>query len=332
MKFQRYLLLSVILLNVLFITDLCLGSYGISLRDLTDFVQGKGSENVAVVLLEIRLPRVLTALLAGASLAAGGAVMQSVFSNDLVAPEILGVSSGASLGATFGIMLGISTLLVSFMAFAGGLLAVFLTVTIASLVSRNESNTLLIMVLCGIVVSAFFSALVELICTFGSDNSQVMSILFFLFGSFSRVNSGDVLQLMCFTLIPLVLLWFMSYHLDVMSLGEEEARRQGQATGKVRITAVALTTLMCAALISHTGIIGWVGLIVPHAVRFMLGSSHRILIPGSALAGGIALLAVDILCRFWTSYEVPAGIVTSIIGAPVFVLILRGTMRRRRDA
>ncbi len=332
MKKTSIILVFLVLLLVAIALDLCIGSYHVSLSDFINFVLGHGTQDVSLILFDIRLPRVLTAVLAGATLSMSGAVMQSVFNNDLVSPDILGVSSGAACGASIGIVLGFSSFFISTFAFLGGLLAVFLTLGIAIIVCRNIQSSLLIMVLAGIVVSAFFSGIVELSCTFNTNTSHVMSILFFLFGSFSKVTMSDLTWIITIFVISSVILWLMSYALDVLSLGEEEARCQGVPVFIVRNTAIMLATLMCASLIAKTGIIGWIGLVVPHAARFIIGTSHRLLIPTSALLGAITLVIIDVISRTLFSYEIPVGIITSIIGAPVFVLILSRSIRSKKDA
>lgn len=325
------LLLSVILILVSLI-DLKVGSYYISFSDLWDFLTKKSSDEVNLVLFDLRLPRILTAILSGAILSICGVVMQSIFNNDLVSPDLLGVSSGAACGASIGFLLGCSGVVVSLIAFGGGLIAVFITMLIAITICRDFQSSLLVMVLSGIVVSAFFSGIVSLICSFNPQSNQIMSILFFLFGSFAKVTMSDLYILIPLFLIVSISLWFLSYSLDLLSLGEVDARHQGVPTFIVRNIVIVLSTLTCAFLISKTGIIGWVGLVVPHIARFMVGTLHRILLPISALLGSIIMVIIDLISRSIFTYELPIGVITSIIGAPVFVFIMLRAVKLRENA
>ena len=331
MKFAVRLGFLLLLLLVTGAVYLRMGSYSVSLSEFLDLVCGNGSEDARMVIFDIRLPRLLGAVCTGAALSLCGAVMQSIFNNPLVSPDILGVSSGAACGASVALICGGSAAVVFFSAFGFGMAAVLATVLIAS-AAGNVRGTLLVLVLAGIVVSAFFSGIVELICAFNPRADEFPSILFFLFGSMTRITFDDLWILAPFLLTASLLLWKMSYALDVISLGEADATGLGVPAVRLRYTVIAICSVICGIYIAKVGMIGWVGLIIPHMARLIMGVRHRLLIPSSMILGALFLTAVDLLCRNLLSYEIPVGIVTSLVGAPVFVVILCRNFRRSRSA
>lgn len=279
---------------------------------------------VHAALWHIRLPRVLTALLIGATLSAAGAAYQLMFRNPLVSPDILGVSTGAGLGASTALFLGLPMLLVQGLAFVGGLAAVCLVCLVATLVRRHDP--VLVLVLAGVAVSALLGAGIALLKLLADPYTQLSSITFWLLGGLNAVVIDDLrttAPLLVLGLLPLVLL---RWRINLLGLGDEEARALGVAVAPLRWTLIAAATLCTAAAVSLAGIIGWVGLVVPHIARLLVGADFRRLLPASVLLGASFLLAADTLARTLAPVELPLGILTALVGVPCFLLVLaRGT-------
>ncbi|MDI9274727.1 iron ABC transporter permease [Stenotrophomonas sp. PFBMAA-4] len=281
---------------------------------------------VQAALWHIRLPRVLTAVLIGAVLSAAGAAYQAMFRNPLVSPDILGVSAGAGLGASLGLFLGLPMLLVQGIAFAGGLGAVGLVCMVAALVRRHDP--VLVLVLAGVAVSALLGAGISLLKLLADPYTQLPSITFWLLGGLNAVVTDDLrvtAPLLLIGLLPLVLL---RWRVNLLSLGDEEASALGVAVTPLRRTLIAAATLCTAAAVSLAGIIGWVGLVVPHIARLLVGADFRRLLPASLLLGASFLLAADTLARIVAPIELPLGILTAFVGVPCFLLVLARSERR----
>lgn len=273
-----------------------------------------------MVIAEIRGPRILTAMVVGACLAAAGAAYQSLFRNPLVSPDILGVSSGAAFGAVLGIFLGMPVIGIQAMAMLGGLAAVTLVAFVASVVRGHD--TVLSLVLIGIVVSALLASGVSLMKLLADPYNQLPAITFWLLGSLSAVNRADPFSILPAFLIGLAPLALMHWRMNVMTLGEDEARALGVDTRVVRVAAIAGATLITAAAVSVSGTVGWIGLVVPHVARLLVGPSFGRLLATATLLGAAFLLIVDTLARTMGSTEIPLGVLTAAIGAPVFVFLL----------
>jgi len=279
------------------------------------------------ILWTIRLPRILLAALAGILLATSGVILQGVLRNPLADPYILGVSAGAGVGAALGIstkinltFLGMST--VPLLAFFFALLAVLVVYQLSRLSSRNSPETL---ILAGVAVSAFASAVLALIIII---SGQLQSIYFWLLGSFSLSSYNDVLTLLPYAVIGLLISYFYSKELNALLLGEEVAMTLGVEVEKIKWGMIVLATLMTAAAVSVSGLVGFVGLIVPHFIRLLMGPHHRGLIPLAALSGTILLVLADTAARTVLSpMEIPVGIVMALIGAPFFLYVLRRKKR-----
>jgi iron complex transport system permease protein len=275
------------------------------------------------VLWSIRGPRVLAAGLIGAGLAAAGAAYQGLFRNPLVSPDLLGVSSGAALGAVLGIFLALPVLGIQLAAFAGGLLAVAAVYALAGAVRGHDP--LLVLVLGGVAVGALLGAGVALLKFLADPYNQLPAITFWLLGSLASVDRTDVgalLPVMLVSLVPLVLL---RWRMDVMTMGDEEARALGVDVRAVRLAVVTAATLMTAAAVAVAGIVGWVGLLVPHMARLVVGPAFARLLPMSALLGAAFLIAVDTLARGLGRVELPLGVLTAALGTPAFLwLLFRG--------
>jgi len=272
------------------------------------------------VIFNIRGPRVLAAILCGSALAVAGAAFQGLFRNPLVSPDILGASSGAALGAITGIFFSLGIVAIQGLAFAGGLVAVALVYVIGS--SIRSGDTVLILVLTGVVVGALLGAGVGLLKYLADPYNQLPAMTFWLLGSLAGTDRHDLLPLFGPIALGTAVLLALRWRLNVMSLPEEEARALGLPTGLLRITIVAAATLVTSASVAAAGIIGWVGLIVPHMARFMVGPEFARLIPTTALLGGGYLLLIDTLARSMAQVEIPLGILTAVIGTPAFIWLL----------
>ena len=272
------------------------------------------------VIFNIRGPRVLAAILCGAALAVAGAAFQGLFRNPLVSPDILGASSGAALGAVIGIFFSLGIFGIQALAFAGGLLAVALVYLIGSAI--RGSDTVLVLVLTGVVIGSLLGAGVGLMKYLADPYNQLPAMTFWLLGSLSGTDKHDLLPLFGPVLVGTLVLFALRWRMNVMSLPEEEARALGLSTGLIRLAIVAAATLVTAASVAAAGVIGWVGLIVPHLARFLVGPDFGRLIPTAAIMGGGYLLVIDTLARSVASVEIPLGILTAVIGTPFFILLL----------
>jgi iron complex transport system permease protein len=272
------------------------------------------------VVLEVRLPRVIGALLAGGGLAISGAALQGLFRNPLVSSDILGVSSGAGFGAAIAILITDSILVVELSSFLFGLIAVALTFWISRV---NRQTPLLMLILSGIVVGSFFMALTS-ICKYVADPMNKMpTIVFWLLGSLNHVSRSDLIILGPVILGSAILLVLLRWRINLISMGDEEARALGVNTEQMKILLIITTTLITAATVSMCGMIGWVGLVIPHIGRILVGPDNRRLIPVTFLIGGIFLILVDTLARTLTPAEIPIGLLTAGIGAPLFAILIR---------
>jgi iron complex transport system permease protein len=277
------------------------------------------------VILQIRLPRVLAALGVGAALAASGATYQSLFRNPLVSPDILGVSSGAAFGAVIGIFLSLPVVAIEAASFVGGLAAVLIVYAIAAAIRGRDA--VLVLVLAGVVIGALFGAGVGLLKYLADPYNQLPAITFWLLGSLAATNPGDLTALLPALAIGLAPLGLLRWRIDVMTLGEEEATALGIDTRVLRIVVIAAATLMTSAAVAASGIIGWVGLVVPHLARLVVGRSFTRLLPVSVVFGAAYLLAVDTLARSLGTVELPLGVLTAALGTPVFLWVLAFSRR-----
>lgn len=332
----RFAVLMALTLAALFagmLFAVCAGKYSVtpgeSLKVLWSALTSRASglplmtENVV---LGLRLPRILASVLVGAALSVSGAVYQGIFMNPLISPDLLGVSSGACVGAAAAILLALSPAAVSLFAFGGGLLAVILT-TLIPLLLGNRSNIML--VLSGVIVGALMSSLLGLIKFTADPQTELASITYWTMGSFSYVPKEELLFLLPIVLIPTVLLILISWWIDVLSMGEQNAGRLGADVKLIRGIGIVCATLQTAGAVCVAGSIGWVGLIVPHFCRMLTGPVNRRLIPLSAAIGGLFLLIVDTLTRIVGVEEMPVSILTGVIGAPVYFWLL---FKQRRSA
>lgn len=304
------------------LVSLTLGRYDVPLTAWWDVLFASERGGIpALVLLQVRLPRVVAGVLIGGGLSAAGAAYQGLFRNPMVSPDILGASAGAGFGAAAGILLGFGVIGIQCWSFAFGLAAVALTCSLAARLAR-AGDPILTLVLVGILVGSMFTALVSLVKYVADTSSQLPAITFWLMGSLAATNKRDVQ----FALLPLLLgilpLLLLRWKLNVMAFGEEEARALGADTGRLRWIVILCATLVTATAVAVAGMIGWVGLVVPHLARMIVGPNYRVLLPASMLLGSSYLLLVDDLARSVYSNEIPLGIVTSLVGAPFFLYLL----------
>ncbi|MEU7042770.1 iron ABC transporter permease [Streptomyces varsoviensis] len=281
------------------------------------------------VLWNVRLPRVVLALLVGASLGCAGALMQGVFGNPLAEPGVIGISSGAAVGAVGSIALGLSFFgnwTVTACAFAAGLLTVLVVYALSRSGGRTEVVTL---ILTGIAVNAFAGALIGLFVFF-ADNAQVTQITFWQLGSLAQATWPKVLAVLPCALAGLAVAPFYARKLDLLALGERPARHLGVDVERLRVTLVLVVALLTAAAVAVAGIITFVGLLVPHLLRMAAGPGHRLLVPGSALGGALVLVAADLAARTVAQpAELPLGVLTALFGSPFFFWLLRRTRRKQ---
>lgn len=280
---------------------------------------------VETVIWEIRVPRVLAALIIGAALSAAGATYQGLFRNPLVSPDILGVTAGASLGAVLGIYFALPVLVIQALAFAGGLAAVALVHAIGSVVRAHDP--VLALVLAGIAIGALLGAFVSLIKTLADPYNQLPAITYWLLGSLSAITRGDVISVLPAMALGLAPLFLLRWRMNLMSLDDEEARALGVNTKALRAVLIAAATLMSAAAVSISGVIGWIGLLTPHVARALVGPDFGRLLPASILLGGGGLVGVDLIARNAASIEIPLGVLTAGLGAPFFLYLLAHAAR-----
>lgn len=319
-------LLAVILLS------LCMGRYAITpgtvfrvLASRVAAIVPTWDPTVDTVVWQVRMPRALSAALVGAVLGCGGAVFQSLFHNPLVSPYVLGVSSGSGLGAALAILLGAGTAVTQVSAFATGMVAVSLTWFIAR--SRHDRSHVTL-VLAGFVVGSFFSSLVSAVEYVADPSTKLPQIIFWLMGSLASVQWRELRWVACVSLPCLLTILLLRWKLNVLSMGDDEARALGENPVVMRLVFIILTTMMTAVSVALSGVIGWVGLVVPHVARGIAGPDSRRLIPASILLGAAYMVIIDGIARTATTAEIPLGILTGIVGAPAFALLLQ---RARSD-
>ena len=314
-------------------TSMAIGSFPVPVRDVIGVLWAAMTggdagvpENVTAIVLQVRGPRVLAALAVGGALASAGAAYQNLFRNPLVAPDILGVSAGCALGAVAGIFMGLPIAAIQGLAFAGGVAAVALVLAIGGWVRGHDR--VLTLVLTGVVVGSLFGAGIAFAKYVADPYNQLPAITFWLLGSFSGVLPRDLalaLPLIILAVIPLVLL---RWRVNVLSLPDDEARALGVDVARLRLFVIAAATLATSAGVAIAGIIGWVGLVIPHAARLIVGAEFSRVLPMSAVLGGAFLLLVDTLCRTVARTELPPGVLTALIGTPVFIWLLASSYRR----
>lgn len=316
----------------LFFISFAIGKYPISIPELLHTIYYHFVDpaqvmdpNMETVLFNIRLPRVLMVLIVGAGLSIAGASYQGMFKNPLVSPDILGASAGAGFGAAIGLYFSQSLLVIQIIAFLGGLFAVFMSTNINR---KMKFDPILGLVLGGILVSTLFSSGISAIKFLADGDDKLPAITFWLMGSFSSVNMIKLVSIIPPMVIAFIILFHYRWKLNVLSFGEEEARTMGVKASRVRRNVIVAATLITASTVAMCGMIGWIGLIIPHLGRALVGPNFRVLLPVSAILGASYLLAVENIARCAWTLEIPIGILTSIIGVPFFLVIYKYNMRR----
>jgi len=331
-RYGRRFLILCVAFAVTFFGSFLLGRYGVGLKSLFGILFSRAKEGAgftateATVVRNIRLPRIVVAALVGAALSAAGASYQGMFRNPMVSPDLLGASTGAGFGAALGILLGFDYFGITLMAFCFGLGAVAL----ACLVSRaSRLSSALSMVLAGVMIGSLFSACTSFVKYVADTEEQLPAITYWLMGSLSAVKRKDMLFALFPILLGLAPLMLLRWRINLLTLSEAEARAMGINTRRLRLAVILCATLVTSAAVSVSGMIGWVGLVIPHFCRMLFGCDYRRIIPASVLMGSTFLMLVDDLARVLTAGELPLGILTSFVGAPVFLyLILAGGERR----
>ena len=312
--------------------SLLLGKYGFGAEDYARYVTAllrgeslKDFEVMHTLLLEIRLPRILACVLIGASLAISGAAYQAMFVNPLVSPSILGVLSGAGFGAAVGMFFKLNEYLIQLSTFGFGFLAVAVALGVSALYSR--SGSVIVLVLGGVISGSLFTSLLSVLKYAADPNDALPAITYFLMGSLGFASKSFI-QISILPMCAGVLLLALSgKYLNALSLGEEEAKSLGVNTTRVKIFIILVATFVSALSVTIAGIIGWIGLIVPHIARLIFGADNRAVLASSAMIGAIFLLFCDSFSRLVFTFEIPIGIVTSLFGIPMFIIVLRRAKR-----
>jgi iron complex transport system permease protein len=312
-----------------FLFSFAIGRYAVSIPQLMStlyghYFGGLMETNLETVVFNIRLPRIFAAMLVGAALSTAGAAYQGMFKNPLVSPDILGASAGAGFGACLAIYLSQSGLIIQVSAFLFGLAAVFLAYLINV---KLDYDPILGLVLGGILISTLFSSGTGVLKYFADANDKLPAITFWLMGSLSSVDKRDLLMVLIPMLIGFTSLFLVRWRLNVLAFGEEEARSLGINTKRLRLIVIISSTLVTAASVSISGMVGWIGLVIPHLARAIVGPNYRILMPVTFIVGATYLLLIDDAARCLGSVEVPLGILTSLIGVPFFILIFKKNVR-----
>ena len=332
-KSRRVLSILLIILVIAAFISVCLGRYPISFEEMVGMFKDKlfgisNGSNSEIIMWQVRIPRITVAILIGVCLSLSGAAYQGVFRNPMVSPDILGASAGAGFGAAFGLLIGVSNLSVQIIAFVSGSIAVLIAWWLNHMMGGFETSDRIMLILSGIITGALFQALISIVKYVADPFDTMPSIAFWLMGGLNYVTESDVI----FILVPLILggipLLLIRWRLNLMAFDSDEARALGVNINRYRMFVIICSTLMTAACVAVGGMIGWVGLIVPHFARIVVGPDYKYMLPVSAVFGGLFMLIADDIARCMFSQEIPIGILTALVGAPVFaVLLIR--MRKR---
>ena len=328
------ILLAILLLFAAVFT-VCVGKYDIKPKEVLEILwcrlwglESRYPQMTVNVVMGLRIPRILASVLVGASLALSGATYQGIFCNPLISPDFLGVSSGACVGAALAILLSLQAGFIQLFAFLGGILAVALALALPMLF-KNNSNIML--VLAGIIVGSAMSSIMGFIKYVADPDTQLAAITYWTMGSFSYISLEDLLPTLPFIIVPAIILQLMSWRIDVLSMGEQEAQALGINVRRVRGIVILCSTLLTASSVCIAGTISWVGLVIPHLGRMMVGPNNTRLLPVTALLGGLFMLVVDTLTRTIGAAEMPISILTGIVGAPFYAWLLWRQRRASHD-
>jgi iron complex transport system permease protein len=317
-------------LVVVYLYSFIIGSVDISVGTVIDILRAQimpveqyWNDVLEPIMLNVRFPQITLSVLIGGALSVSGASYQTVFKNPMVSSDILGVSAGAGFGAAFAMLNGANWWEIQVAAFVCGIAAVTIAYAIGAVFGKQN---LTILVLAGVVVSSFFQALISIIKTVADTDSVLPSITFWLMGSLNKGDNADLLVMLPSVVLSLALLFVFRHKIDVLAAGEDEATAMGVNVNLVKVVVIVASTLMTACAVSVAGIIGWIGMVVPHIARTITGASYSKLIAGSFVIGGIFLVLIDDLVRA-SFADLPLGVLTALIGTPVFVFLLVRTKR-----
>ena len=311
---------------ILFFGSFLIGRYPVSPIDVVKtllcpiFPQLQVSQTITTIVFEIRLPRILGALIVGAALAMAGAAFQSIFQNPLVSSDLLGVSNGAGFGAALAILISGTNIITQIFAFIFGIISVSITYLISK---AYKAGGILILVLSGVAISAFFNALISAIKFIADPDDKLPEIVYWLMGSLASITMDKLIMIAIPIIIGFLILFLLRWQMNILAMGDEEAQSLGLDPSKTRLLIIIGCTLLTSAAVSVSGIIGWIGLIIPHMARMIVGPDNKILLPASLSLGASFLLLVDNISRAVISIEIPIGILTAIIGVPIFLYLLK---------
>ena len=316
------MILFVVLISTMIIA-ICAGRYTMNLNDISNAIFQKGlNSQMDTVVWNIRLPRIIMSVLIGAGLSVSGVCLQAMFGNPLVSAHTLGVSYSAGFGAALGILIFNNFLYIQVLATLMGFLGMFITYRMSR---KNGQSSILMLVLSGVIVGAVFEALTSLIKFVADPEQKLPAITYWLMGSMAGTSWSDILKAAPFVVVSIAILWLLRWRLNVISLSEDEAISLGINIRQTRIIIIITTTVIASVAVSFCGVIAFVGLAVPHLMRMLCGNDHRVLLTANFLGGGIFLLVIDTLARSATATEIPLSILTAVVGAPIFAILLHKT-------
>ena len=324
-KLGRIFILLLLLLVVV-VVSFQLGRYPISpsmlFRSIFGLIRGNTDhipKEVITILTKIRVPRIIAAILIGAALSLSGSSYQALFQNPMVSPDILGASQGAAFGAALGLVMSYGYTRISLLSFVFGILAVTITYSIST---KFKIDRTLGLVLSGMMVASIFSSFVSFIKLIADPNNTLPAITYWLMGSLASIRNTDIKMIALPITLGIVITMSIRWKMNLLTMGEDEAKSMGVNTNRIRLLIVFSSTLMTAACVSVSGMIGWVGLVIPHFARMLVGNDYRYVLPASALIGSSFLLIVDNIARNIATSEIPLGILTSFVGAPLFLYLI----------
>ncbi len=319
-RFSFVMTLMIIISISIIILSFGMGYYKIPLKDVFSVIfKGDTSQNAYNIIMNIRLPRIIAAFMIGAALSVSGSAYQGMFKNPLVSPDILGVSAGAGLGASLAISLDFPYYYVQLMAFLFGVMAVFICYVSANTIKFGNTVSL---ILAGIMVQALANAFTTFLKYIADPNNTLSEITFWLMGSLAKVDRESLIFSIIPMIIGFIILFSIRYRLNILTLGDDEAKSMGVNPNRTRIIAVIGATILSASAVCLGGLIGFVGLMVPHISRFFVGPQYKRLLPVTALMGGSYLLLMDNIARSTFTMEIPLGVITALIGAPFFLYLI----------
>lgn len=320
-KFTTFLIISIFLVIIVFIAAILIGRFEIPFKAFYSILTGNTQDYPIEynVITKLRLPRAFMALFVGIALSLSGLVYQETFQNRLVSPDILGVSSGASVGVALGLLISLPMMVTSLIGFLFGLLSMAATLFLAK-VFRNKTSTILI--LSGVIVSGFMTSILSVIKAAANTDTVLPAITYWLLGSFDKTEMLDVYIIAPIVIIGSIILLIIKWQINVVALGEEEATTKGINYRLYRLVIILVATLLTATSVAFSGVIGWIGLVIPHIVRLVVGRNTKYTIPLAITFGAIFMMIADILSRSIFQAEIPLSAITGIIGVPTFVLLL----------